>query len=48
MATPHHQQSLQRKVLYVGLILALFFGLIFFRSNVVEAEARRLTRAKSS
>jgi hypothetical protein len=43
MGTPHQQQSLQRKILYIGLILAIFFGLIFYRSYVVEDEARKLS-----
>jgi hypothetical protein len=43
MATPHHQQSVQRKVLYIGLILALFFALVFYRPYVVEARAEELS-----
>ncbi len=41
MGTPHHQQSLHRKVLYIGLILLLFFGLVFYRSQVLEAAAQK-------
>ena len=43
MGTPHHQQSLQRKVVYIGLILAIFFVLVFYRPYVVENEATRLS-----
>lgn len=39
MGTPHHQQSLRRKIAYVGLIIVLFFVLIFYRLGVVEAAA---------
>jgi hypothetical protein len=40
MGTPHHQQSLHRKVLYIGLILAIFFVLVFYRPYVVDEEAK--------
>ena len=43
MGTPHHQQSLQRKIFYIGLILALFFVLVFYRPYVVEEEAKALS-----
>lgn len=42
MATPHHQQTLQRKILYIGLILALFFVLIFYRPYLIETRAQEL------
>ena len=43
MSTPHHQQSLQRKLLYIGLILAIFFVLVFYRPNVIEDEAKAMS-----
>ena len=43
MATSHQQQSFQRKLIYIGLILAIFFGMVFYRPRVVEAEAINLS-----
>jgi hypothetical protein len=40
MATSHHQQSLQRKIFYIGLILAMFFVLVFYRPYLIENEAK--------
>src|SRR5262245_41082031 len=42
MASPLQQQSLQRKLIYMGLIVALFTAAFFFRQNVVEAYAQQL------
>src|SRR5262249_52529194 len=43
MSTTHHQQSLQRKVVYLGLILAIFFVLVFYRPVLVESKAEELS-----
>jgi hypothetical protein len=43
MAIPHHQQSLQRKIVYIGLILAIFFVLIFYRKFAVSDRATELS-----
>src|SRR5215831_13569921 len=43
MATSHQQQSFQRKLIYIGLILAIFFGMVFYRPHAVEAEAITLS-----
>src|SRR5262249_6462539 len=40
MGTPHHPPSLHRKVLYIGLILAIFFVMVFYRPYVVDEEAK--------
>jgi hypothetical protein len=42
MANSHHQQSLQRKLIYIGMILAIFFVLIFYRTYAVSAKATEL------
>jgi hypothetical protein len=42
MARSHHQQSLQRKIVYIALILAIFFVLIFYRPSL-EANAMNLS-----
>jgi hypothetical protein len=43
MANSHHQQSLQRKIIYIGMILAIFFVLIFYRTYAVSAKATELS-----
>jgi hypothetical protein len=43
MASPFQQQALQRKLLYAGLILALFTGAWVWRHWVVDAQARDLS-----
>jgi hypothetical protein len=42
MASTHQQQSLQRKLIYIVLILVIFFGLVFYRPYLVEAKAEQL------
>jgi hypothetical protein len=42
MAGSHQQQSLQRKLIYIALILAIFFGLVFYRPFLVEGKAKDL------
>src|SRR5687767_2175084 len=42
MANPIQQQSLQRKLIYIGLILALFTVAGIFRKYGVEAQASQL------
>src|SRR5262245_17398656 len=42
MASPLQQQSVQRKLVYIGLILVLFFGAFLFRKYGVEAHAQEL------
>jgi hypothetical protein len=41
MAVSHQQQSLQRKLIYIGLIIAIFFGVVFYRPGL-EATASEL------
>jgi hypothetical protein len=43
MASPFQQQSLQRKLIYIGLIVVLFTGSWLFRTQVVEAQAEALS-----
>jgi hypothetical protein len=43
MASPFQQQSLQRKLIYIGLIVVLFTGSWVFRKGVVEAQAEELS-----
>jgi hypothetical protein len=42
MASPFQQQALQRKLIYIGLIVALFTVAGAFRAYVVEAKAEQL------
>jgi hypothetical protein len=42
MSTPVHQQSLQRKLLYIGLMVVLFLGSYLWRTSVVEGMATQL------
>jgi hypothetical protein len=42
MASPFQQQSLQRKLIYIGLIVVLFTASWVFRRGVVEAQANEL------
>jgi hypothetical protein len=42
MATPFQAQTLQRKWLYLGLIIVLFAGAFLLRQNVIEEQARVL------
>jgi len=43
MASPLQQQSVQRKLIYLGLIVALFSGAYFWRVAFVEAKANELS-----
>src|SRR5579884_514751 len=43
MASPYQQQALRRKVIYIGLIVALFTLSGIFRAYVVEARAEELS-----
>jgi hypothetical protein len=43
MASPFQQQSLQRKLIYIGLIFVLFTGSWVLRKGVVEAQANELS-----
>jgi hypothetical protein len=42
MASPFQQRALQRKLIYLGLILVLFTGTFLWRSNAVANQARSL------
>jgi hypothetical protein len=42
MASPFQQQSLQRKFVYFGLILALFTGSLLFRKLIINDNAEKL------
>src|SRR5262245_20486218 len=42
MASPFQQQSLRRKLVYIGLIVVLFTVSFVFRANFVEAKADEL------
>jgi hypothetical protein len=42
MAGSHQQQSLQRKLIYIAMILVIFFGLVFYRPFLVESRAEEL------
>src|SRR4051812_32755334 len=42
MASPFQQQSLQRKLIYIGLIVVLFTASWVFRRSMVEARADEL------
>src|SRR5215211_2413777 len=41
-ANPYQQQARQRKLLYLGLILALFTGSLVWRQTLVASLAQRL------
>src|SRR5262245_9075638 len=44
MGSPHYQQSLHRKIIYIALILAIMFVLVFFyRPYVLDDEAHALS-----
>ena len=42
MASPFQQQSLQRKFIYFGLVVALFTGSLLFRKLVINTKAEEL------
>ena len=43
MASPFQQQALRRKLIYTGLILALFTGAFLWRHWVVDAQAKEIS-----
>jgi hypothetical protein len=48
MGSPYQQQALQRKVLYIGLILVLFSGAWVWRHYIVDVQANNLAIREQS
>src|SRR5947209_3551340 len=48
MASPAQQQTFHRKLIYLGLVVALLFGSLLWRKLVVEEQAQRLALLEQS